>query len=321
MTKILLTGATGFIGSRLLQRLTELGHDVSILVRYVSGGRFDFYSREKTLFADIRDGDSVRKAVFSVKPEVIIHLAAETAVSFSFINPADVFQTNTIGTINLSTAAKEIGIKQFIHASTSEYYGAQKEFPIKEDAMPNPTSPYAVAKIACEYHLELMSKLYDFPVTIMRPFNSFGRANVRNKHYVVERAITGALEGHAISLHNPTPIREFVFRDDHVEAYVRALGNKDAIGQAFNVCYGKGITIKDMATKVAEIAQAKTGKPVKTEFIREPDRPLDIPTLYGDPSKAMKVLGWEPKYDLNTGLDKAIDEWMQVLQITRWPRF
>lgn len=313
--KILLTGGSGFIGSRLLERLKELNHDVYCLARYVSGGRFDFYAKHKIAFADLRDGEAVRKAVQTVKPEAIIHLGATTAVSFSFLNPADVFHTNTVGTIHVAEAAREFGVEQMVHASTSETYGIQKDFPIKEDVMPNATSPYAVAKIAADNYLWLIHKLYDFPVTIMRPFNTFARGlpNIKNRHYVVERAITGALENGVINLHNPRPIREFVFRDDHVAAYIAALGNKKAIGQAFNICYGVGYTVEEMANKVAEIVERKTGKPVNVEFLREPDRPMDIPELLGDPTKAKTILGWKPKYDLESGLSKAIDEWAEVL--------
>lgn len=315
-SKILVTGTTGFIGSCLVARLEKEGYEnVFRLQRYVSGGRFNFYSRQKVVFADLRDGEAVRKAVQSVKPDVMIHLGATTAVSFSFLNPADVLHVNAVGTIHLAEAAREFGVEQMIHSSTSEFYGIQKEFPIKEDAVPNATSPYAVSKIAAENYLWLMHKMYNFPITIMRPFNSFGRANVRNRHYVVERAICGALENGVINLHNPKPIREFVFRDDHVEGYMSALGNKKALGEAFNICYGVGWTIEEMANKVAGIVERKTGKPVKVEFLREPDRPMDIPVLWGDPTKAKTVLGWRPKYDLESGLSKAIDEWATVLGV------
>jgi len=311
LTKILLTGATGFIGTRLLQRLEEMGHEVISLARYVSGGRFNFYAKHRIAFADLRDGEAVRKAVQTVKPDVIIHLGATTAVSFSFLNPADVLHVNAVGTVHLAEAAREFGVEQMIHASTSEFYGIQKEFPIKEDAIPNATSPYAVSKIAAENYLWLIHKLYDFPVTVMRPFNTFGRGlpTIKNRHYVVERAITGALENGVINLHNPKPVREFIFREDHVNGYLAALGNKKAIGEAFNICYGVGYTIEEMANKVAEIVERKTNKAVKVEFIREPDRPLDIPELWGDSTKAKQMLGWMPQYNLETGLEKAINEW------------
>jgi dTDP-glucose 4,6-dehydratase len=313
--RILLTGGTGFIGSALLQKLEQLGHEVYTLVRYVSGGRYNYYGRRNSVFADIRDGEAVRKAVLSAKPEIVIHLAATTAVSFSFLNPADVFQVNTLGTIHLAEASREAGVEQMIFASTSEYYGNQKSFPIKEDAIPNATSPYAVSKIAAENYLWLMHRLYDFPVTVMRPFNSFGRANVDNRHYVVERAITGALEKGVINLHNPKPVREFVFREDHADAYLCALGRKEAVGEAFNVCYGVGYTIEEMANKVAEIVSSKFSKMVEINFMREPDRPMDIDKLVGDSTKIRRILGWKPKYNLETGLEKAINEWAWLVGI------
>jgi nucleoside-diphosphate-sugar epimerase len=318
LSKILLTGGTGFIGSDLLPRLRSAGHDVYLIIRYVSGGRYNFYDREKTVIADLRDGDAVRKAVLDVKPEVIIHLAAQTAVSYSFINPSDVFHTNTIGTVNLAAAALECNtIKQFIHASSSEVYGIQTDFPIKETAQPNPTSPYAVSKIACEGYLHLLEKMYGFPVTIMRPFNTFGRAIVKNRHYVVERAFTGAIEDGVISLHNGSPIREFVFREDHALAYMCALGNEKAIGETFNICYGTAHTIKGMVNVVADVVGGRLGKKIEVNFKGTPDRPLDIPNLTGDPTKTKTVLGWQPQYNLRSGIEKAVDEWIEALRNTR----
>jgi len=308
---ILVTGATGFIGSCLVPRLRAEGHDVWVLARYVSGGRYDYYGRDRVVFADLRDGEAVRSAVLQVKPQVVIHLAAQTAVSFSFLNPVDVFHTNTIGTIHLAEATRDSGLEQFIFASTSEYYGNQQELPIKEDTLPNPTSPYAVSKIACENYLWLLHRLYDFPLTVMRPFNSYNRSHLKNKHYVVERAVTGALEEGVIRLHNAKPVRDFVYRDDHVEGYCKVLGK--GIGEAFNLCTGTGHSIEEMANLVANLVEKKINKRVKIEFGREPDRPLDIWTLVGSPEKAKRLLGWEPHYNLESGLGKTIDDWAKVL--------
>jgi len=218
-----LTGASGFIGSALLPRLEREGHEVWQLLRYVSGGRYSYWERQHKVFADLRDHDAVRKAVQDIVPDAIIHLGAITPVSFSFMSAVDVFEVNALGTINLANVAMDEGVEHFIHASTSEVYGIQRKFPIREDANLNPTSPYAVAKIAAEHHLGLLREIHSFPVTIIRPFNSYNRANVRNRHYAVERAITMALERHHIRLHNPRPVRDFLYRDDHVEAYVRCL--------------------------------------------------------------------------------------------------
>jgi len=317
--KVLITGSTGFIGSSLLPMLKEAGHEVHEIVRYVSGGRFNYYERENRYFADLRDRDVVRNAVHDCKPEVIINLAAQTAVSFSFINPIDVQETNFVAVVALAEFAREVGVKQFIHASTSEVYGKATRSPIHENEPLGATSPYAVAKVAAEKYLWLMHEIYGFPITIMRPFNSYGRAprGVQNRHYVVEKAICQALEERHIHLHSPGPMRDFLFRHDHGWAYVLAVGNQESIGQAMNVCTGKCWTILEMANEVARIVTALTpsrGK-VDVSFDQKSDRPKDIDCLCGSNDIVRKILGWEPQYSLKAGLEKAIKEWMEALHV------
>ena len=223
--KILLTGSTGFIGSRLAERIDEMGgHELHRLIRYTAGGRWNFYAGAGVHFADLRDPDAVKAVVNQVQPQVIIHLAADSAVAFSFQRPRDVFMVNALGTIALAEAATELkDFKMFVHASTSEVYGNQGHFPIEEDARLNATSPYAAAKIAAEEYLRVQNLSYGLPILIVRPFNTYGRAPIGNQHFVVERAIVQALKEHRINLHNPEPRRDFLFREDHVQFYVDVL--------------------------------------------------------------------------------------------------
>ncbi len=304
--KILVTGATGFIGFSLVKRLAEEKHDVHQLVRY-RAGRWDGYNPKNLNFADLRDFENVKRVLLAVRPEVVIHLAAVSAVSFSFQNPKEVMDVNNQGTINMALASMEAGVQHFIYASSSEVYGKATVFPTPEDSPLGATSPYAQSKINAENYLRFMWDLYKFPVTIMRPFNSYGRANVDNRHFVVERAIVGALQDKVINLHDPRPWRDFMFREDHVNAYVACV-EKRPIGETVNICTGNCWTIKQMADEVA-----KQIGDVKVEFAQTPDRPLDIMTLHGDNSKAQRVLGWKPKYGLSLGITIAINEWMNRL--------
>ena len=172
MSKILITGSTGFIGTRLTELLRQRGHDVWECVRYVSGGRFSYYDRPQTLFADLKDTEMLRKVVAKAKPEVLINLGAESAVSFSFDHPIDVIETNCLGTVALVEAAMENGVKHFIQASTSEVYGRATTYPLTEDMPLGATSPYAVAKIAAEEYVRMAMHINRFPATVLRPFNS-----------------------------------------------------------------------------------------------------------------------------------------------------
>ena len=312
--KLLLTGSTGFIGSRLAVLLRERGWEVWEMLRYVSGGRYAYYQRANRVFADLKDSEMVRRAVDQVKPDVIINLGAESAVSFSFDHPEDVEDVNCIGTIRLMSAALEVGVKHFIHASTSEVYGRSTAFPITEDTPLGATSPYAASKIGAEEHIRVRMHTDHLPATILRPFNTYGRALVRNPHFVVERAITRALEEGKVHLHDPNPWRDFMFREDHVAAYLAVLENWDrAVGETFNVTTGQTWQIRQMAEAVARIVQSQTGRRVEVTFEERPDRPWDIPKLHGSSEKIQKALGWKPRYDLEAGLEQAVHEWRMVL--------
>lgn len=311
---ILVSGATGFIGHSLVPALREAGYVVHQLTRY-RAGRWDGYDLHALYFADLRDGDSLRKVVQMVRPEAVVHLAAQSAVSYSFQNPADVNATNYMGTIALAEACREAGVGHFVFASTSEVYGDQGEnVPTREDAPLKATSPYAQSKINAEGYLQLMWDLHRFPVTIMRPHNSFGRALVDNRHFVVERAILGALQEGRIHLHDPRPRRDFLWRQDHVNGYLAAL-EKRPLGEAINLCTGKSWTIAEMAEVVAGTVAMETGREVCVDFAHAPDRPLDIPVLHGDNSKASELLGWYPRYSLEAGIAQAVREWRQRLSV------
>ena len=317
MSVILISGATGFIGSALYERLKH-NHHVHKLVRYVAG-RFNFYADDLTHFADLRDSDSVRRVVLSVKPDIVIHLAAQSAVAYSFENPEEVAKVNTLGTLAVAEALLETRRGHMIHASSSEVYGHARHFPTPEDEPTSAISPYAVSKIAAEHYLRVLHETKGLHVTIMRPFNTFGRALVKNRHFVVERAITQALTSGKITLHDPSPLRDFMFREDHVDAYVRAVAiisgglAENLDGQTINITTGQCYSIREMANEVARLVEQRRGTPVSVEFSEVPDRPLDIERLYGDNSKAKELLGWWPQYSLEAGLEKAIEEWAQAL--------
>ena len=313
--RILVTGASGFIGSSLVPMLREAGHQVVEGRRYVAG-RWDGYQRtEDRVFFDLRDTQETRAAVFAARPEVILHLAAQSAVTYSFDHPQEVNEVNYMGTLRVAEAAREFGAHLVI-ASSSEVYGASDaHVPFTEVSALGATSPYAVSKIAAEEYLRVMSLAHDMPMTIIRPFNTIGRAPVNNRHFVVERAITQALETGQISLHDPRPLRDFLFREDHCRAYLAVVENlRAAQGGTFNICSGDAWSIRDMADYVAKAVGDLLGRQVMhVDFAQMPDRPLDIPVLQGSPSRAKAVLGWQPKYSIAGALDKAIDEWQARL--------
>lgn len=306
---ILVTGGSGFIGSHLIPKLMEREHVVFNLARYVTG-RYVLGGNVKTFFADLRDYHTIFNVLKHLQPKIVIHLASLSPVSYSYNHPQEVLETNFNGTVNLAEACLRCipHFKQFIFASTSETYGNQNRFPLTEETPQIPNSPYAVSKVACEHYLQYMRAAYDFPVTIMRCFNTFGRK--RNTHFVVERIVTQMLKNEEKTrLGNPSIIRDFLYVEDHVSAYLSVIGKPYAIGNVFNFCTSHATTIQELT----EIIGEQTGWQGKVVWNTIPQRPLDIQKLVGSPEKAKNILRWKPKWKLEDGLKETISYWKNKL--------
>jgi nucleoside-diphosphate-sugar epimerase len=309
--RILVTGATGFVGSRLLERLADIGgHDLYSLQRYVTG-RYVLGADHgvKVVFCDLRDQFAVKCALREVQPEVVFHLAAVSPVSYSYDHPNEVLEANLIGAVNLAESClREVPhFKHFLFASTSETFG-NGPLPKREDTPQAPNSPYSVSKHAAEKYVLYMRDAYKFPVTALRPFNTYGRRD--NTHFLVERTIVQMLRGDVVKLGDPTPERDLLYIDDHVDAYLTCLANPEAsIGQVFNFCTGEKLAVRALAEKVRDM----TGFRGQILWDTIPRRPLDIQVLYGDASKAKSVLGWQFKISLDEGLRRTIDFWRKKL--------
>jgi len=309
--RVLLTGRTGFVGGVLHDKLLNEGHDVYSLVRHVAG-RYKYLPDEKNLiFGELRDFARIKQIMDELRPDAVINLAAMTAVSLSFSNPMDFWESTASGTINLAECARSNDrLKLFIHASTSEIYGAQQRFPLKEEYPYNPTSPYAVAKVADEYYLHMLGMVYNFPFVIMRPFNTYGRTGI--KHYVVERAITTLLEKGEVQLWNPASIRDFLYCEDHAEGYIAALNNAQP-NETYNLATGRGISIREMVDIVCREVQEQFGIDPKVNWGLPEDRPYELKVLIGDNTKALRQLKWEPKVQLEEGIKRTVEAWGKIL--------
>jgi len=316
LEKVLLTGATGFIGRSLGEELVKRGYIVYGMVRF-SSSKKAVGEGVRPIYGDLIDRMSVEHVIRHIQPDAVIHIGALTPVALSYTMPRAYAETNYIGTINVAEAVRRYGenTRVFIYASTSEVYGQQEKFPLKEEYEPKPNTPYAVSKYAGELYLKYyMTEAYDFPLVIIRPFNTYGRANVNQPHYVIEKIITEMLKKRdVIYLGDKDAVRDFVFRTDHVEAYIKALergldGDKHIFGETFNISTGEGYTIEEVAWKIRNMigwaGEIKWG---------QHHRPADIKVLIGDNTKARKILKWKPEYNLDTGLDRAIEEWRRVI--------
>lgn len=298
--KIIVTGATGFIASRLIPALQSLNYDVWAMIRHVTGRTF--LRDVKTVWADIRDPLAVRQAIRLVMPDRMIHLAAISPVAYSYDKYVEVTETNFQGTVILAeTCLREVPhFKQFIFAGTSEEYGNQENFPINEKARCFPNSPYAVAKNASTKYLQYMMDAYDFPATILRPFNTYGRT--KNTHFVTERIITQMLNGNRVRLGDPMPLRDFMHIEDHIQGYLHTIGCEKALGEIINLCTGRSVSILELMNILKDLTEFEN----EIEWHTIPARPLDIFNLTGDNRKAKSLTNWTPKISLERGLKRTI---------------
>ncbi len=304
---ILLTGTTGFIGSELRPRLKERGYKVFSLERYVTGriGK-NMTLPEELWYADLRDVYSLTKCIQKVKPDIVIHLGALTSVGYSYMHPQETLETNLLGTVNLAELCMRHipNFQQFIYASSAEVYGVCNQ-KLKTESNPRliPNSPYSVSKYAAEKYLMYMHKAFNFPVTLLRFFNSYGRK--RDKWFVVEKIIYQMLHEKECQLGDPEPVRDFLYYTDQLEAYLAALENPKAIGETFNVSSGVGTSIRELA----ELTASLTGFEGDVVWRQMPKRPLDIMHLVGSNQKIKRVLKVPEPMCLEEGLKKTIELW------------
>jgi len=309
--KILITGAGGFIGSHLTERLVNLGAMVRAFVRYNSRNDRGWLEilppsvKEKidVLMGDLRDSESVREAMKDI--EIVFHLAALIAIPYSYIRPREVIETNVIGTLNVLNAARDYGVKKVIHTSTSEVYGTAQYVPIDEKHPLQGQSPYSASKIAADKIAESFYRSYELPIAIIRPFNTYGPR--QSARAVIPTIITQALTGDKIFLGSLHPIRDLTYVEDVIDGFIKMVEIDDIIGEVINLGSGFGISIGELAKRIITLM----GKNVEIVFDSRRVRPAksEVEKLIANNSKAVKLLHWEPKVSLNEGIQKTI-KWM-----------
>ncbi len=317
MERILVTGVTGFIGSELARKLVELGYEVYGLVRETSNVSSldpirDIINQMHIKRANLTDYVAVRKLVTDIAPHKIVHVGAMTAVRSSFELPIEFNETNYIGTINLAQAALQLhSFDKFIFASTMETYGFQESHvPFKEDLPPNPGSPYAVSKVACEYYLRTAAKAFGLPYLISRCCNTYGRKNQTG--FVTEYIATQMLRGETVYIGTPNAVRDMMYVDDHINAYVTLIKSKEK-NEAFNFGTGNQMPMKEIAEKLKAMTGFK-GDIIHTFPPNYPSRPVVEEFLSLDATKAKEKLGWTPKYSVEEGLKKTVEYWKEKLK-------
>jgi NAD dependent epimerase/dehydratase len=308
--QVVVTGAGGFIGSHLVERLVELGADVTAFVRYNSRNerglleRLDVARAVEVRSGDITEPDTVRSLLRGA--DIVFHLAALVGIPYSYVHPAEVVAVNTIGTLNVLVAARESGASKVVVTSTSEVYGSALFTPITEEHPKQPQSPYAASKIAADALALSFHRSFELPVSIIRPFNTYGprqsdRAIIPT---VIAQALSGAEE---IVLGNLTPRRDLTFVTDTVDGFVK-IAESRADGREVNFGSGTSISIGELAHEIVKL----TGRDVPVRQSEDRVRPAasEVVELVADASLARELLDWAPKVSLQEGLGRTI-EWMQ----------
>jgi len=310
--KVLITGAGGFIGSHLTERLVELKAKVKAFVRYNARndrGLLEILPKHiqdkiDVFVGDLKDPESVRRAVKNM--EIIFHLGAIIPIPYSYLDPRNVFETNALGTMNVLNAVREYGIERMIHTSSSEVYGTACYTPIDEKHSLQAQSPYAASKIAADKLVESFYLSYELPVATIRPFNTYGPR--QSARAVIPTIITQALTGDKVLLGAMNPKRDFLYVEDTVNGFIKVAESENTIGETLNIGTGIAISIGDLVDKIIAII----GKKVDVIFDATRIRPekSEVKYLIADNAKAKRLIGWEPKVSLDDGLKKTV-EWVE----------
>jgi NAD dependent epimerase/dehydratase len=307
--KVLVTGAGGFIGSHLAERLVRDGHQVRALVRY--NGRDDRGSLSdlpaeiqaaiEVERGDLKDPGAVRRAVAG--QEWIFHLGALIAIPYSYHNPYDVVQTNVLGTAHVLDACRASEtVSRVVLTSTSEVYGTAQTVPIDERHPLQGQSPYSATKIGADALGESYFRAFGLPVTILRPFNTFGPR--QSARAIIPTIISQALARPTIRLGRLDPRRDLTFVKDTVAGFVAIAGCDEALGRAVNIGRGEDISIGELVATIGR----RMGRTITVESDQERHRPAasEVERLLAGIALAQNLWGWKPKYSLDEGLDETI---------------
>ena len=321
--KILVTGADGFIGSHLVEGLLEKGCQVRAFVLYNSfnsWGWLDTFPRDKLekieIFAgDVRDPNGVRNAMRGI--DIVFHLAALIAIPFSYHSPDTYVDTNVKGTLNVLQAARDADCRRVLITSTSEVYGTAQYVPIDERHPFQGQSPYSATKIGADRIAESFYRSFNIPVTIVRPFNTYGPR--QSARAVIPTIITQLLAGtKEIKLGGINPTRDFNYVKDTVNGFIAIAEADSAVGEEINIASQQEIAIGQLAREI--ISQINPEAQIVADDIRLRPEKSEVERLLGSNEKIRKLTGWRPEYTLQQGLRETI-EWFKDkdnLQRYKW---
>jgi NAD dependent epimerase/dehydratase len=308
--KVLVTGADGFIGSHLVERLIEEDCNVKAFCYYNSfnsWGWIDSFPKERInkleiFTGDVRDPNGVREAVKDC--DVIFHLAALIAIPYSYYSPDSYVDTNIKGTLNILQAAKDLGVQKILVTSTSEVYGTAMYVPIDENHPRKGQSPYSATKIGADHLADSFYTSFGLPVTIVRPFNTYGPR--QSARAVIPTIITQLLAGKTeIKLGAIHPTRDLLFVMDTANGFVEIAKSDQTIGQEINIATSSEISVGDLAQKLIDIINPYSK--IITDDTRLRPEKSEVERLFGSNKKILELTNWKQLVSLEEGLKITIN--------------
>ncbi len=306
MKKVLVTGADGFIGSHLTESLLTEGYNVLALAYYNSFNNWGWLEGLKhpnleIVSGDIRDPHFCKHITSGI--DEVFHLAALIAIPYSYVAPDSYVDTNVKGTLNICQAAKENGVKRILVTSTSEVYGTAQYVPIDEKHPKQPQSPYSASKIGADAMAMSFYNAFELPVTIVRPFNTYGPR--QSARAIIPTIITQIAAGmKEIKLGDLTPTRDFNFVKDTCRGFIEIAKCDKTIGEEINIASNYEISMRDTLELIAKIMESDVKFVEDTQRIR-PGK-SEVFRLWGDNTKIRELTGFKPEYDIEKGLIETI---------------
>ncbi len=308
--KVLITGADGFIGSHLVEHLVHSGFSVKAFVYYNSFNSWgwldtlpkDILDQIEIFTGDIRDPNGVKVAMKGCS--IVYHLAALIAIPFSYHSPDSYVDTNIKGTLNIVQAARDLSVERVIVTSTSEVYGTARYVPIDENHPRQPQSPYSASKIGADCIAESFYRSFDLPITIVRPFNTYGPR--QSARAVIPTIITQLLSGiEEIKLGDITPTRDLLYVKDTVDGFLKISLSDKLIGQDCNIATQSEISVEDLANEI--ISQINPNAVIISDEQRLRPSKSEVFRLFGSNQKLKENTDWDITYSFSQGISETID--------------
>lgn len=306
---VLVTGAGGFIGSHLVELLVCEGYNVRAFVHYNSNSNWynlekiprEIYGQVEIIAGDVADSFAVDKAVSGC--DIVFHLAALIGIPYSYSAPAAYVATNVSGTLNVLEAGRRHGVERILHTSTSETYGTAQYVPIDEKHPLVGQSPYSASKIAADKMAESFWLSFETPVTIVRPFNTYGpRQSMRA---IIPTIIVQALTKGKLTLGSLDPVRDLTFVKDTTNGFLAASRSDKVVGEVVNLGVGEGPSIRELVDRIAHILDMEL--PVHQDPARMRPRNSEVMRLISNNTKALELMEWKPLFNLDAGLLETIE--------------